>query len=1146
MSSEVGDLYVVLRAITEPFKRSMKEAAAEGEASTRRIEGSSSRMGGAFSKLAKIGMVAGAASVAIGAVSVKWAAEFQTQMTRLYTAAGLSNEQLKKVHMTSSQLNDTVLKLGTQIGFTGTQMAEALYHPISAGLDLKSSLEVVKYAAEEAKISGASLEDTTYSLSSVMKAFNFPASQAKQTMASLNAIVGQGDMHFQDFNESVKNWAPTAAQMGISVNSMGSGLAYLTDRGNSAEVAATRLTMGISMMTTPSSKATKMLTALGVASTDVHASSDAMQQAMQKAGITQNQLAADLKKPDGLYVALNDLKTSLEKAGVSGTEADSVLSKIFGGGRSDKAIMSLMQNLDGLKTKFQDIQKASKESNFDAAWAKTQKTFQNQLHQTESALVNMGIKLGTVLMPYVQKFLGWIQKGIGWLTQHKGAVVALAGALATTLVAAIIAVGTAMYAALGPELLIATAIIGIGAAVVYAYNHFRIFRTIVNDVGRFLAGAFKLAWQAAATVVHWFAKHVLPEIQYGFKLLEVWFQNHKKQFVEIWQKLVKDVQDVVHWFQTNVLAWVKARIADLSVFWKQHGDQIMKIAKLVFDYIGLVAKIMWNDTLHPLLVILAASWHTTWVLMRDGAKVVWAVISGTVKTVMHDILNTISLVLDIITGKWGKVWGDVKKLVTQGLSDVISQIKSVGSGMGNLLYDAGASVIHGLISGIKSALGGLGSTLGDIGSFITSHKGPPSYDKVMLAPAGRMIMQGLVDGLNSHLPVLAAATANVGATVEASFAQRMGIASPSKVFRSLGIYVNEGLIDGLTGSTARVKSATRRIESLLMETFNKIADQKGHKGVSNRWVASHEATLRHLEAYAAKEDRVLRSLAARRDSVATRIKAAQKALAAVQKEWSKEVKTVADGVMQGFSIVTQAPQEGFALSAADVVNNMRDQFQKATQFAAELQTLQKKGLSSTLIQQLASAGVDQGGATAAALAGATKGQIAQINSLQSATQSAANGVGAAVADSMYGAGLKSAQGLVKGLQSQEAAIERQMMRIAKSMQKAIKKALGIRSPSTVFAEIGTWIPKGLAKGIYDNAHHATTATQHLAGSVAGTGVGAGLAMAGGSGGTTVVENHFHFQIEGNVRTIEGLAKDVETQFLRRGMRNPLSYPAYKR
>lgn len=1145
MGNEIGDLYVVLRSVTAPFNRGMTEAAARGEAATTRI-------GGAFRKLAGIGMVAGGIAAGIGVISVKWAADFQAHMTRLYTAAGLSNEQLKKVGMTSSQLNDQVLKLGTQVGFTGTQMAEALYHPISAGLDLKSALAVVTESAKEAKISGASLEDTTYSLSSVMKAFNFPANAAKSTMASLNAIVGQGDMRFQDFNQSIKNWAPTAAQMGISVNSMGSGLAYLTDRGNSAEVAATRLTMGISMMTTPSQKATKMLTGLGLASTDVKASSSAMQKAMQAAGITQNKLAMDLKKPDGLYVALKDLKDGLHKAGVSGTEADSVLAKIFGGGRSDKAIMSLMQNLDGLKTKFQDIQKASKTSAFDSAWAKTQKTFQNQLHQTEAALVNMGIKLGTILMPYVQKFLGWIQKGVTWLSQHKGAVIALAGALGTTLVAAIVAVGTAMFAAFGWVEAIVLGVMAVGAALVYCYNHFKTFRTIVNDVGRFLGTVFKTAWKLAGDAIHWFTTNVLPLVKKGFTELVGWFQSHKQTFIDAWNTLVRDVRKAVDWFNTNVIAWVKARLAELSAWWKQHGQQIKTIAKAVFTFIEVAAKAWWNTVLHPLLIVVEGVWKATWSTIKNTVKVIWAAISGVVKTAMHLVMNTIGLVLDVITGKWGKVWGDLKKLVGQGLNDAISTIKNVTSSFGTLLWDAGKSLIHGLISGIESAMGGLGSTLGSIGSFITAHKGPPSYDKVMLVPAGRMIMQGLVDGLNSHLPVLAAATANVGATVETSFARRMGIASPSKVFRSLGIYLNEGLVDGLTGSTARVKAATRRIESLLVETYNRVSDLRGsggrgRKGRSmNAWVASHENTIRHLEAYARKEDNVLRGLAARRDSVAKKIKTAQKALAAAQKQWSAEVKSVADGVMQGFSIVTQAPQEGFALSAQDVLNHMRDQMSKAVNFAAQLKALQKKGLSSDLVAQIAAAGVDQGGETAAALATATKGQIQQINQIQTATKSAATSAGTAVADSMYGAGLRSAQGLVKGLQSQEKAIERQMMRIAESMKRAIKRALGIRSPSTVFAEIGTWIPKGLAKGVNDGTRHATGAVHRLAGSVAGAGrYGAGLAMAGGGGGAGPVYN-VTFQIEGHVLTERNLRDVVEQSMLRLGMRNSSTYTPYKR
>jgi hypothetical protein len=43
-----------------------------------------------------------------------------------------------------------------------------------------------------------------------------------------------------------------------------------------------------------------------------------------------------------------------------------------------------------------------------------------------------------------------------------------------------------------------------------------------------------------------------------------------------------------------------------------------------------------------------------------------------------------------------------------------------------------------------------------------------------------------------------------------------------------------------------------------------------------------------------------------------------------------------------------------------------------------------------------------------------------------------------------------------------------------------------------------------------------------------------------------VHNHFEFHVQGNVATVENLAKDVEAAFLRRGMRNPVTYQSYKR
>jgi hypothetical protein len=122
-----------------------------------------------------------------------------------------------------------------------------------------------------------------------------------------------------------------------------------------------------------------------------------------------------------------------------------------------------------------------------------------------------------------------------------------------------------------------------------------------------------------------------------------------------------------------------------------------------------------------------------------------------------------------------------------------------------------------------------------------------------------------------------------------------------------------------------------------------------------------------------------------------------------------------------------------------------------------------------------------------------------------------------------------------------------MLKIAKSMQSAIKKALGIRSPSRVFAELGQFVPQGLAQGIQNAAHHATTAARGLASAVTGAGALATPSLATGGGGTTVI-NHYSVTItaQGSILAERDLKNKVEELMLKGGARNSQTYPAYSR
>lgn len=64
--------------------------------------------------------------------------------------------------------------------------------------------------------------------------------------------------------------------------------------------------------------------------------------------------------------------------------------------------------------------------------------------------------------------------------------------------------------------------------------------------------------------------------------------------------------------------------------------------------------------------------------------------------------------------------------------------------------------------------------------------------------------------------------------------------------------------------------------------------------------------------------------------------------------------------------------------------------------------------------------------------------------------------------------MKAGEGLIAGLEKQQKAIEKQMMKIAKAMEKSIKKALGIKSPSQVMMQVGDYTAEGFALGMRKN------------------------------------------------------------------------------
>ena len=473
----------------------------------------------------------------------------------------------------------------------------------------------------------------------------------------------------------------------------------------------------------------------------------------------------------------------------------------------------------------------------------------------------------------------------------------------------------------------------------------------------------------------------------------------------------------------------------------------------------------------------------------NGARSLLSNVGQLIKKLGRDIINWFKSVLGISSPS--RIFQGFGRDILQGLingvkgmaSAVGSAVRSVGSTMINLFRNAVQSVrsvlsgLRGIASSALSSMasavsGGIQRVVGFFRNLGGQVRGAISGLASSLHSVGTQMMQGMINGLAGMAGAVAAKARSVVQGAVDGAKRLLKIASPSKVFRDIGLYIDQGLVKGMTGGEKQVKSTADSLTKKVINAFDKITkDSKFNPGkdaevAARRLIRSEAATLR--------------ALASQREKLSGRMKKATKKLEDAVKVRNDAIRSVRSAVTAMADVTKIEGQQDKALTGSDVITSLRGTLKDAQEYNQILKVLRKRGLGDTVYGQLVEAGPEGGLEAARAIKSGGTAMVKQVNNLQKRIRTQANILARTSAHDMYGAGVKAAAGLVKGLRSQDKKLTAQARRMAKAMAREVKKELKIASPSRVFRDIGVFTGQGLIVGMDGVIQQVTAAGDRMA------------------------------------------------------------------
>ena len=541
---------------------------------------------------------------AIAGTSVKVAADFESSMSQVAATMGFTVDQLNdkssEASKTMEQLSEFAQEMGKTTAFSASEAADALNYMALAGYDAETSMEMLPTVLNLAAAGGIELASASDMVTDAQSALGLTLDETATMVDQMAAAASNGNTSVAQLGEAMLQIGATAANMTGGTQELSTALTVLADNGIKGAEGGTKLR---NIILSLQDAAKDGAVDFGNFSVSVYDSEGNLR---------------------GVTDIMQDLQSNLE--GMNQESKDAIISGVFN--KQDLAAANAM-----LQTSSERYDELAK-SIGDSAGAAQQMAdvqldnFQGQLTLLKSALEGVGIDIGTIIMPYLQKFVEKIQSVVDWfsnLDAKSQDLIVKAGLI---------------VAAIGPILSIAGSIVGtigkISSSIGTIVKIIPTVISVVSTIGTVITGTLIPAIAGVVTAILPF----LPLI------------------AAVAAAIAAVILVITHW--AEITDFIREKWALLTEFLATATEQIQTF---FVEHFGIIGQ-----------------------LFATKIEIIKTVITTAVNVIKILLQTTGQIIKALIDGDWSKIgqiikaaWESIKKAINDGIINVIKALTNMGS-----------------------------------------------------------------------------------------------------------------------------------------------------------------------------------------------------------------------------------------------------------------------------------------------------------------------------------------------------------------------------------------------------------------------------------------------------------------------------------